>query len=325
MSIEDSPQRQIHLQALITTEHVGKRFDQAAADLFPDYSRGRIQSWIKDGFLTLDGNIAKSNRKLVGGESLSLNVTLQAENIWEPENIPLNIVYEDADILVLNKPANFVVHPAAGNWSGTVLNALLFHVPALAEVPRAGIVHRLDKDTSGLMVVAKTIEAQSKLVQQLQSKSVYREYFALVLGQPNESGKVEADIGRHPTIRTKMAVLSKGGKPAVTHFERIQTNGVFSAVKLRLETGRTHQIRVHMAHLGFPLVGDPVYGKSISNKELKKSPELAFAQDFDRQALHARKLGLVHPATHETIEFESPLAEDLLRLNSTLFSERLNT
>ncbi|VUD68301.1 Ribosomal large subunit pseudouridine synthase D [Thalassocella blandensis] len=319
MSVESSENTQIQLNAQVDARYSGKRFDQVAAELFPDYSRARIQAWIKLGELTVNGGIAKPNAKLIGGERLILDTILQSENVWQAENISLDIVYEDQDIIVINKPVGLVVHPAAGNWSGTVLNALLFHYPMIHEVPRAGIVHRLDKDTSGLMVVAKTIEAQTKLVAQLQEKSVYREYFAIVHGVPPKTGMVDAAIGRHPTVRTKMAVLNNGGKAAVTHYALLSKNEHVAAIKLQLETGRTHQIRVHMAHLGYPLIGDQVYGKVLNKKAVKHFPELEWAASFPRQALHARKLGLVHPRTKNDMTFEAPLPDDLLDLQQQLF------
>lgn len=320
MTVNSGENTQIQLDAIVDARYSGKRFDQVAAELFPDYSRARIQSWIKDGQLTVNSQTAKPNCKLVGGERLKLCTVLQSENPWVAENIPLNVVYEDDSIVVIDKPSDLVVHPAAGNWGGTVLNALLFHYPAITAVPRAGIVHRLDKDTSGLMVVAKNIEAQTKLVAQLQEKSVYREYYAIVHGVPALKGKIEAPIGRHPTARTKMAVVAKGGKAAITHYALMSERKYLSAIKLQLETGRTHQIRVHMAHIGHPLIGDQVYGKSLNKKWIKDAPELEYGALFSRQALHAKKLGLVHPKTNEHMIFESELPEDLNNLQQRLFS-----
>lgn len=321
MTEEKSTGSRIELTAEVSPLASGKRFDQVAAELFPDYSRARIQGWIKSGELLCNGRAAKVNAKLAGGESLSLSAHIEADMSFEAQNIPLNIVFEDDHILVINKPEGLVVHPAAGNWSGTLLNGLLYHHPQLAEVPRAGIVHRLDKDTSGLMVVAKTVEAQTHLVAQLQDKSVYREYYAIVHGHPPLSGRIEADIGRHPTVRTKMAVVIKSGKPAVTHFERLKGNDAVSLVKLRLETGRTHQIRVHMAHEGFPLVGDQTYGKPFARKSLRLDQRLEAARLFERQALHAKVLGLTHPYTGEEVRFESPLADDFYLLQQALFGD----
>ncbi len=311
----------IELSDTVPALYSGMRLDQAAADLFPDYSRARLQSWIKSGDLTVDGRVAKPNFKLVGGESLEIVAKIEPQDAWAPEYIPLDIVFEDETILVINKVADMVVHPAAGNWSGTIMNGLLHYSPSLAQVPRAGIVHRLDKDTTGLMVVAKTIPAQTHLVSQLQEKSVYREYFALVQGELPSSGKVDLPMGRHPSVRTKMAVVSTGGKPAVTHYQCLERFCGMSAVKLNLETGRTHQIRVHMAHLGHPLLGDPVYGKPINNKQIKSFPVLENASVFSRQALHARKLGLTHPVTGDAMEFTAQLPQDLDNLYQILRAE----
>lgn len=311
---------QVSQVAIVHIQHSGSRFDQVAASLFPSFSRSRIQTWIKNGELTIDGRKAKPKTKLIGNEHLILEATLAAEGEWQAQDIPLDIVYQDDAIIVVNKPANLVVHPAAGNWDGTLLNGLLFHFPELESVPRAGIVHRLDKDTSGLMVVARTLEAQNNLVSQLQARSVTREYRAIALGACEARGKVEQAIGRHPTQRTKMAVVKTdgktnvGGKPAVTHFERLQSFQQFSYMSLRLETGRTHQIRVHMAHLGHPLLGDRVYGKAFSPLELKRDTRLNLLSQFPRQALHAIRLGLKHPQTGDYCEWLSELPMDFSKI-----------
>ncbi|MFL0810786.1 MAG: 23S rRNA pseudouridine(1911/1915/1917) synthase RluD [Agarilytica sp.] len=307
---------ELKLSATSGVQHIGQRFDQVAALLFPQYSRSMLQSWIKKGELQLSGKTVKPNVKLSGGETLTLATVLQAEGEWEAENIPLDIVYEDAAVIVINKSAGLVVHPGAGNWNGTLLNALLFLFPELRQVPRAGIVHRLDKDTSGLMVVARTIEAQNSLVQQLQARSVKRFYQAIVRGECG-LGSVEDAIGRHPTQRTKMAVLkegSAGAKEARTHYQNLEQFEGFTYVELKLDTGRTHQIRVHMAHIGHPLVGDPAYGKRINEQEIKKTPELKSISDFQRQALHARRLGFIHPQSGEYCEWQSELPEDFQSL-----------
>lgn len=299
-------------KGIVPSQKSGLRFDQVAADLFPDFSRSSIQSWIKSGELTVDGRTAKPNTKVVGGEELTLLATIQAEGEWEAEDIPLHVVHEDHSIIVINKPADFVVHPAAGNWDGTLLNALLFHFPELRQIPRAGIVHRLDKDTSGLMVVARTLAAQNDLVKQLQARSVSRKYQAVVHGECG-NGEVDAPIGRHPTVRTKMAVVDSG-KDARTKYENMERFQGFSHVHLALETGRTHQIRVHMAHIGFPLVGDPVYGRNLNKAELNRDECLMPIQDFTRQALHAKQLGLVHPETKELCDWKVPAPKDLEQL-----------
>ncbi len=299
---------QLSLKGIAPSQKSGSRFDQVAADLFPDYSRSLIQSWIKSGELTLDGRVVKPNTKLVGGEELILQAETQEEGDWEAQDIPLEVVYEDQSIVVINKSPDFVVHPAAGNWDGTVLNALLYRFPELRQIPRAGIVHRLDKDTSGLMVIARTLQAQNDLVKQLQARTVSRKYQALVYGDC-VSGEVDAPIGRHPTHRTKMAVV-ENGKEARTHFESLERFDGFSHVQLALETGRTHQIRVHMAYLGHPLLGDPVYGKRFNKAELKRDDKLTTLDEFPRQALHAKQLGLVHPEQGKPCLWKAPAPED---------------
>lgn len=298
-----------------------KRLDQVAAQLFGDYSRSRLQQWIKDGQLTVDGEVWRGRDKLVGGEQLRLEAQLQAEGDWQAEDIPLDIVYEDEDILVLNKPAGLVVHPAAGNNSGTLLNALLFHQPELIQIPRAGIVHRLDKDTTGLMVVAKTLQAQSNLVNQLQDRSMGREYEAVVQGVMTGGGCVDEPIGRHGTQRTKMAV-NPLGKEAVTHYRVLHKFRTHTYVRCKLETGRTHQIRVHMAHISHPLVGDVTYaGRNRLTKGI--STELrSVLQGFDRQALHARQLGLIHPKTGDWCEWQTDLPQDFEQLLDALADDQ---
>lgn len=290
-----------------------KRLDQVAATLFPDYSRSRLQQWIKDGQLNVDGETRRGRDKLTGGETLTLEAELVAEGDWQAEDIPLDIVYEDDDILVINKPANLVVHPAAGNMTGTLLNGLLHHLPALREIPRAGIVHRLDKDTTGLMVVAKTLQAQAALVAQLQDRSMGREYEAVVQGHMTGGGKVDEPIGRHGTQRTKMAV-SPMGKDAVTHYRVLHKFPSHTYIRCKLETGRTHQIRVHLSYIGYPLVGDATYA---ARTRLVKGigPVLREKlQGFGRQALHARALGLIHPTTQDWMEWEVDLPEDMIDL-----------
>lgn len=298
----------------------GMRLDVALQSLFPEHSRSRLQTWIKNGLVTLDHASTTAKTKVWGGELVVINPpqNLQ-ENAFKPENIPLNIVYEDDDLLVINKPAGLVVHPAAGNWSGTLLNALLFYLPQLADIPRCGIVHRLDKDTSGLLVVAKTLAAQTSLVRQLQARTVKREYRAIVWGQLWRNGTVNQPIGRHSHSRTKMAVVKAGkfhtGKPAITHYEILERFSVNTYLRCKLETGRTHQIRVHMQHLKAPMLGDPVYGigNIIPHKHMTQTLRVAVSQ-FNRQALHAIKLGLIHPTTNEPIEWQIELAEDMRAL-----------
>lgn len=292
----------------LTPEVCGERLDKVLSRLVPQYSRSRLQQWIDAGHVSVDGQPARAKTTVLGDEEVIVRPqAAPEEKAYTPEAIPLSILHEDESILVLDKPAGLVVHPAAGNWSGTLLNGLLHHAPTIAGVPRAGIVHRLDKDTTGLMVVAKSLEAQTDLVRQLQARTVKREYLALVWGAPQVSGKVDAPIGRHPRDRIKMAVSrNDSGRPAVTHYERIATGKLegrpVSLVRCRLETGRTHQIRVHMQSVGFPLVGDALYGKSH------------LASVFERQALHAFRLGLIHPSSGKPCEWEAQLPNDLADL-----------
>ena len=292
----------------LTPDVCGERLDKVISRMVPQFSRSRMQLWMAAGFVTVDGKVASTKMTAYGDEKvLILPQTAPEDAAFKPEEMALNIVFEDEHIIVINKPAGLVVHPGAGNWSGTLLNGLLHHCPQLAGVPRAGIVHRLDKDTSGLMVIGKTLASQTDLVRQLQARTVKREYFALVWGTPHLSGTIEASMARHPRDRIKMAVSENlTAKPAITHFERLATGLLerrpVSLVQCRLETGRTHQIRVHMLSLGFALVGDALYGK----------PHLMPV--FPRQALQARRLGLVHPASGEACEWLVPLAADFAGL-----------
>ncbi|MDP9031878.1 MAG: RluA family pseudouridine synthase [Pseudomonadota bacterium] len=292
----------------LTPEACGQRLDKVVAGHVPQFSRSRLQTWFDGGHVLVDGKPARGKDTAYGDETVVVHPQSAPEDTaYTPEDIPLNIVYEDEHIMVVNKPAGLVVHPGAGNWSGTMLNGLLHHAPQLANVPRAGIVHRLDKDTSGLMVVGKTLAAQTDLVRQLQARSVKREYLALVWGTPQAGGTIDAPISRHPKDRVKMAVSNNfSAKPAITHFQRLETGLLdrrpVSLVQCQLKTGRTHQIRVHMESLGFALVGDAVYGKRH------------LTPVFPRQALQARRLGLVHPATGEALEWVVPLADDFAAL-----------
>jgi len=312
---DDTPpgQQSIHHLLQIPGSKAGMRLDQVAAELFPDYSRARIQQWIKDGALTLDGQTVKPKLRISGLEQLELSFIEQPRGDWVAEDVPLDVVYSDEQILVVNKPVGLVVHPAAGNTHGTLLNGLLYHYPAQQNLARAGIVHRLDKDTSGLMVVARTEKAQNALVQQLQARTVSRQYRALVLGRVTEPGRIDAPIGRHPSQRTKMAVVPSG-KHAVTHYQPVERFADFSLVNVKLETGRTHQIRVHMSHLGYPLVGDQTYGRKLPPIILRADSRLQTLADFPRQALHAWKLGLKHPETGEQCSWEVPMVQDIEQL-----------
>jgi 23S rRNA pseudouridine1911/1915/1917 synthase len=311
----------VELEARVPAELHGSRLDQVAAHLFPRYSRSRLQGWIRAGALSVDGRPCRPRDKVFGGASLRIDAELDAAVGWHAQPIALDILHEDDAILVLNKPPGLVVHPAAGHAEGTLVNAVLAHVPGVAQLPRAGIVHRLDKDTSGLLVVAKTLPAHRSLVAQLQARSVRREYSALCVGAMTGGGTVDAPIGRHPRQRKKMAVVTSGGKRAVTHYRLVQRFGHHSRIEVCLETGRTHQIRVHMAHRHHPLVGDPVYG-GRPRIPAGASPELVEAlRAFPRQALHARSLGLLHPESGEPVQFESPLPRDILELIAVLARE----
>jgi len=289
----------------------GLRLDQALVRLLPQYSRSRLQDWIGQGLVTVNGSPATVKQKVWGGERICVSPQIHpSDQTSQAEDIPLDIVYEDDAIIVIDKPAGLVVHPGSGNWQGTLLNALLHHAPELKEVPRAGIVHRLDKDTSGLMVVAKTLVAQTALVRQMQARSVKREYLALVWGELDYGGVVNVPIGRHPSQRVKMAAI-EGGKEAVTHYSIGESFPSCTLVRCRLETGRTHQIRVHMTHLGHPLVGDSVYQRGVQKCALQLRELL---NGFPRQALHATKLALDHPLTGQRMEWESPLPQDMADL-----------
>lgn len=311
----------IELTAEVPSESGGQRLDQVAAQLFAEYSRSRLVTWIKDGRLTVDGAVLRPRDIVHGGSILHLTAEQEAQGEWVAQDIELDIVYEDDQILVINKPAGLVVHPAAGHADGTLLNALLHHVPDIVNVPRAGIVHRLDKDTTGLMVVAKTLQAQTQLVNQLQSRSVSRIYECIVLGVVTAGGKIDAAIGRHGQQRQRMAVMDNG-KPAVSHYRVLERFRSHTHVRVKLETGRTHQIRVHMAHVGFPLIGDPVYGGRFRIPPAASVTLVESLKTFPRQALHARFLELDHPTTGVRMRWESPLPEDIVWMLSLLKQDR---
>ena len=295
-----------HTHALtLPATAAGERFDAALARALPQYSRSRLRSWIDAGRVSVDGDPAAPTRRVRGGEAVVVHCASDpCASALLPQAIALAIVGEDDALIVVDKPAGLVVHPGSGNWEGTLANALLHHAPQLAGVPRAGIVHRLDKDTSGLMVVAKTLPAQTALVRQMQARSVTREYVALAAGDIAGHGIVDAPIGRHPTRRTTMAVVATG-KLARTHYDVVERFGAATLLRCRLETGRTHQIRVHLASIGHPLVGDPTYGRS--------GPV-----PFARQALHAARLALDHPVTGLRCRWESPLPPDFAALLATM-------
>ncbi len=301
------------IERLVPKDLAGLRFDQALARMFPEHSRSRLQAWVRAGRITLDSAGVDVKRKVWGGERVRIDPGAD----WEPgeggafraEPIALSVVYEDDTLLVVDKPAGLVVHPGSGNWEGTLLNAILHHAPQCGALPRAGIVHRLDKDTSGLLVIAKTAEAQTDLVRQLQARTIGREYLALVHGVVRADGVVDAPIGRHPVERTRMAVVVRG-KPALTRYAVLRRFARATLVKCRLETGRTHQIRVHMRSIGHPIVGDPVYGQRPARRE--------GLPPFRRQALHAARLALVHPGTGAPAAWESPLPADMRALLDAL-------
>ncbi len=307
-------ERREYLTARIGAELAGMRLDQALAALFGDYSRSRIQQWVREGRVKLDGqSVCRPREKVFGGERVVLEAQLanQVEN--RPQAIPLDILYQDSELMIIDKPPGLVVHPAAGNPDGTLQNALLHHDPELARLPRAGIVHRLDKDTSGLLVVARSPAAHKSLVEQLQSRQVKREYRAVVCGLPTAGGRVDQPIGRHPLHRTRMAVVVSG-KPAVTHYRLVERFRAHTLLRVHLETGRTHQIRVHMAYIRYPLLGDPVYGGRL-RIPAGASPALqSLLRGFRRQALHAIRLGLVHPGSGEWVEWERGVPEDMQML-----------
>ena len=309
----------VHHETTVPLTAAGRRFDQALAELFPDYSRSRLAAWIKAGAVTLDGTTAPPRQLVRGGEAVRLVAELATEVTDAPEAIPLAIVHEDAHLLVIDKPAGLVVHPGAGNPSGTLLNALLAHDAKLGELPRAGIVHRLDKDTSGLMVVAKTLPAQTALVDMLSRHDVHRQYAAVVLGVLVAGGTVDAPIGRSMGDRLRQAVREdETGKHAVTHYRVRERFRAHSLIQCNLETGRTHQIRVHLTHIGHPLIGDPLYGGGLKLPR-RAGPELAAAlRGFRRQALHAEELAFTHPVTGEALRFSATYPADFVALLAAL-------
>ena len=301
-----------HIQAQfeVPLEDCGSRIDQVLAHLMPDYSRARLTQWLAEGQIVIDGSQVKPKTKVLGGEQVVVDVELETQVDWLAEDIPLDMVHVDDDLIIVNKPAGLVVHPGHGNPSGTLVNALLSCYPELQEVPRAGIVHRLDKDTSGVLAVARSLKAQANLVKQLKDRSMSRQYSALVYGHPNKEETIDAPIDRHRLQRTKMAVVSTG-KSAVTHYRVTETIVHCAWVDIKLETGRTHQIRVHMMHIGHPLVGDQVYRRGRPGLGYSTGEARTLVDGFPRQALHARRLGLIHPTQGKPIEFEVPLPSDL--------------
>ena len=304
-------------RAVVPETSAGRRFDAVMAELFPEFSRSRLAAWIKSGDALLDGQAARPRDPVRGGEEVVLTAVLETQTRAEPEDIPLEILYEDADVFVINKPAGLVVHPGAGNPTGTLVNALLHRDPTLSMLPRAGIVHRLDKDTSGVMVVARTLPAHTALVAQLSARAVHRQYIAVVVGALVSGGTASTAIDRHPRDRIRMAVR-EDGRDAVTHYRLRERFRAHTALECRLETGRTHQIRVHMAHLKHPIVGDPIYGGSLKLPRGASDALIAVLRGFKRQALHAETLEFMHPTSGEPLRVSAPPPADMQQLLQAL-------
>jgi 23S rRNA pseudouridine1911/1915/1917 synthase len=295
----------------IPPEMAGYRLDKALAELCPSYSRGRLQQWIRDGYVLVNQTTSRAKNKVQGGEEIEIATQITTEVAWQAQKLPLNILYEDGDLLIINKAAGIVVHPGAGNPDNTLVNALLHHAPELEQIPRAGIIHRIDKDTSGLLVVARSLTAHADLVQKLQQRKFIRKYEAIVHGVMVAGNTIDAPIGRHPTQRVRMAVV-ENGKPAITHYRIIERYRNYTHISVKLETGRTHQIRVHMAYKRYPLLGDPVYGGRRIHK----------FKNFNRQALHAASLGLDHPNSGEFMQWTAALPDDMLNLLEELKQDK---
>jgi 23S rRNA pseudouridine1911/1915/1917 synthase len=309
-------------QLLLPPEAAGTRLDQALAVALPEYSRSQLQRWIREGAVRLAGNTARVSARVAGGEAVTVQAQHHDVGDVGPEAMELDIVYADRALLVVNKPAGLVVHPGAGNRQHTLQNALLAYDGALARVPRAGIVHRLDKDTTGLLVIARTMAAHTRLVAAIQAHEIGREYLALCVGQLTGGGTVDKPIGRHRTQRTRMAVRGDG-RAAVTHFRIEERFRAHTLLRVQLETGRTHQIRVHLAHLGFPVFGDPDYSGRARTLAAATAEVSAVLKSFHRQALHAARLTLLHPTSGKSLEFEAPLPPDMLSLLAALRTDRL--
>jgi 23S rRNA pseudouridine1911/1915/1917 synthase len=305
------------LAVVLPDDAAGLRLDQALARLLPQHSRASLQLWIRAERVQVEGRLPRASAKVRGGERVEIVIPQAPAGDWAAQAIPLDIVYEDDDLLVINKPAGLVVHPGAGNPEGTMLNALLHHAPTLNKLARAGIVHRLDKETSGLLVVAKTEHTRLDLIEQLKARTLKREYLALVQGLLVAGGTVDAPIGRHSQVRTRMTV-NEGGRPAVSHYRIEKKYRAHTLLRVKLESGRTHQIRVHMAHLKHPLVGDPVYGGRLHLPKGASPALIAALQGFKRQALHAARLGLVHPVSGKEMEWEAPMPDDMRALLKVL-------
>lgn len=308
----------ISLKAEIDPSLTGLRLDQAIAKLFPEYSRAQLQSFIKNGQVKVDGKVAPRSRdKIQVGQQIEIAAELTAKSNWEAEDIPLDIIFADEDLIVVNKPAGLIVHPGAGAPDHTLVNALVHRFPELALLPRAGIIHRLDKNTTGLLVVARNLSAHNFLTQAMQAREIERTYEAIVHGVMTAGGTINADLARHPTQRTKMSVV-RSGRTAITHYRVIERFDRYTHVQAKLETGRTHQIRVHFAHIRYPIVGDSTYGKN-KTVSVKLPEDLQSAlKNFHRQALHAKTLAFAHPSTGEMMSFEAPLPPDMEKLISLL-------
>jgi 23S rRNA pseudouridine1911/1915/1917 synthase len=309
----------LQLDGLIPDESIGLRLDQALAQLFPDYSRGQLTKWIKAGFVSVNQHqVTRPRDAVTGGEQIIINATIEVvDNTWTAEEISLNIIHEDDDVIIINKPAGMVVHPGAGNHDGTLVNALLNHAPQLETIPRAGIVHRIDKGTTGLLMIAKTLQAHNSLVTQLQEHTVLREYQAIAVGVLTAGGTVDEPIGRHHIDRKRMAVTNSG-KPSITHFRVEQRFQAHTHIRCNLETGRTHQIRVHMAHIRHPLLGDSVYGGRFKFPKGVSEQCRDAIKDFNRQALHAGLLGFLHPRTGEEVSWRVDMPDDMQNMLTIL-------
>ncbi|MBL1320999.1 MAG: 23S rRNA pseudouridine(1911/1915/1917) synthase RluD [Methylophaga sp.] len=313
---------QLHLEGIISDESGGLRLDQALAQLFSDYSRGQITKWIKAGYVQVNGKNLRPRDSVMGGERVVIDAEIEVvDDTWIAEAITLDIIHEDDDVIILNKSAGMVVHPGAGNHDGTLVNALLHHAPQLEGIPRAGIVHRIDKGTTGLLMIAKTLQAHNSLVNQLQERTVLREYQAISIGVMTAGGTIDEPIGRHPVDRKRQAVIGSG-KHAVTHYRVVQRYRAHTHVRCKLETGRTHQIRVHMAHARYPLLGDPVYGGRIRLPKGASEATKTALQGFRRQALHAGSLGFIHPGTEQEVSWQVEMPEDMLDMLAVLAKDQ---
>ncbi len=308
----------LELHGIIPEDCAGFRLDQALAQLFSDYSRGQITKWIKAGYVLVDQETRRPRDSVVGGEQVSIQAQIEAvDDSWIAQAIELDIIHEDEDVLIINKPAGMVVHPGAGNHQGTLVNALLHHSPPLEGIPRAGIVHRIDKGTTGLLMIAKTLQAHNSLVSQLQERSVHREYQAIAMGVMTAGGTVDAPVGRHHIERKRMTVTSSG-KPAITHYRVEQRFRAHTHIRCKLETGRTHQIRVHMAHIRYPLLGDPAYGGRLRLPKGASEQCQETLKAFRRQALHAGSLGFIHPRTQQEVSWKVDMPEDMQQILTIL-------